>query len=460
MKKITFLLVLLVNCTLAGAISKNGDFKLAVFLSDATPPVGHMLATGDWKRAESIEVPLEVRGFVLLCPDEKPVVFCSVDWAEIRNDAYKRWCQVLSEAAGTDPSRVMLCSIHQHDTPLADLNAQHILKQFNSPYDLIDLDFHERVVQAAAEAIRKSLKKTQIVTHIGYGMGEVKKIASNRRFILPDGTPSYNRSSACSDPTAQNAPEGDIDPFLRTLSFWNGKQALCALSIYSTHPMSYYRTQKVNPDFPGMARTRRQSDNKEIFQIYATGAAGNITAGKYNDGRHENRPVLADRLYQGMNEAWENTKKQPLRSLSFRTANVKLDPRQSKGYTREELERTLRSEGGAQEHGLAALGLSWLMRAEKEGGAGIIEFPLLDFNNGLVNLLILPAEIYIEYQLFAQKVNMDTFVMAAGFGECAPGYIPIERAWKENDHNLDTWSWVATGMEERIKTALSGLLKR
>jgi len=354
----------------------------------------------------------------------------------------------------------MLCEVHQHDTPLADLEAQHILERFHSPHQMLDIVWHERVVQSAAAAIRKSLANTQTITHIGFGKGEVKKIASNRRFILPNGTPSYSRGSACNDPIAQNAPEGDIDPFLRTLSFWNGDRAVCALSIYSTHPMSYYRTGKVNPDFPGLARTRRQADDTSIFQIYATGAAGNITAGKYNDGSHENRPVLADRLYQGMIEAWENTKKQPLTSATFRAATVRLEPRQNKSFTREDLEKNLSTEGDARKHNTAALGLSWLLRVEKDGGSAIIEFPLIDLNNGQVNLLILPAEIYIEYQLYAQKVNPDSFVMTAGFGESAPGYIPIERAWSEWDHNLDSWCWVAPGMEDRIKKALYGLLKR
>ncbi len=434
-------------------------FKLATFLADGTPPLGHMLITGGCNYVESIEGRLEIRGFVLLPPDEKPIVFCSVDWVDIRNDAYKHWCNVLSKVAGTDPSRVMLCEVHQHDTPLADFEAQHILERFHSPYKMLDLAWHEGVVQSTAAAIRRSLANTHTITHIGFGKGEVKKIASNRRYILPDGTPGYDRGSTCKDPIARDAPEGDIDPFLRTLSFWNGDRAVCALSIYSTHPMSYYRTGKANPDFPGLARARRQADDTGIFQIYASGASGNVTAGKYNDGSHENRPVLADRLYQGMTEAWKNTKKRPLTSATFRAATVKFEPRLSQGFTREELEKTLSTEGDAAKHTAAAMGLSWLERVEKEGGSALIEFPLLDLNKGQVSLLVLPGEIYIEYQLYAQKINPESFVMTAAYGESGPGYIPVERAWRENDHNLNDWCWIAPGMEERIKKALYGLLR-
>ena len=34
-----------------------------------------------------------------------------------------------------------------------------------------------------------------------------------------------------------------------------------------------------------------------------------------------------------------------------------------------------------------------------------------------------------------------------------PGYIPIERAWKENDGNLSDWCWVNPGSEKRMTEA-------
>lgn len=442
------------------SVAEDKPFRLATFSADVTPPLGHTLFTGGWEKAESILSPLEARGFVLLPPEGKPLVFCSIDWAEIRNDAHQRWRKVLAEAAGTDPTQVMICAIHQHDTPLADLAAQKILQRYKSPHQVIDLEFHERSVQAVAKSLSEGLKNPTTVTHIGTGKGKVDKIASNRRYLLEDGTVKYNRGSACTIPEAKAAAEGDVDPFLKTLSFWNEDQAVCALSIYATHPMSYYRTKKVNPDFPGIARAHRQRDNPEVFQIFANGAAGNVTAGKYNDGSHENREMLAERLYQGMLKAWNDTEKHPLDSAGFRSSTVKFPPNQRPGLTREDLVKTLSQEGDARQHGMAAIGLSWLERVEKEGGSGIIDLPLFDFNGGQAELLLLPAEIYVEYQLFAQQVRSGSFVMTAGYGQCAPGYIPLERNWKEKDSNLHGWCWVAPGVEKPLKKAISDVLKK
>jgi hypothetical protein len=47
-----------------------------------------------------------------------------------------------------------------------------------------------------------------------------------------------------------------------------------------------------------------------------------------------------------------------------------------------------------------------------------------------------------------------------GYGECAPGYIPIERAWAENDSNLHDWCWVAPGAERALTQALEMALKK
>lgn len=46
-------------------------------------------------------------------------------------------------------------------------------------------------------------------------------------------------------------------------------------------------------DFPGLARRQRQADLPVVKQIYASGSVVNVTAGKYNNGARENRPVLA-----------------------------------------------------------------------------------------------------------------------------------------------------------------------
>ena len=60
---------------------------------------------------------------------------------------------------------------------------------------------------------------------------------------------------------------------------------------------------------------------------------------------------------------------------------------------------------------------------------------------GGAHLVLLPAETFVQYQLWAQQMRPDSFVMTAGFGECAPGYIPTAQAASEGYE--DHYSWIA-----------------
>ena len=84
--------------------------------------------------------------------------------------------------------------------------------------------------------------------------------------------------------------------------------------------------------------------------------------------------------------------------------------------------------------------------------------PVLDLGPAVIALL--PAEAYVEYQLLAQKLRPDSFVLVAGYGECGPGYVPTERAWAENDSNLAYWCWVNPGSEKRMREAMTKAVAR
>jgi len=428
-------------------------FSLATFRTEVTAPLGHPLMGGGITPAKRVEDPLFALGWILLGAG-KPIVYVAVDWCEIRNDAYDRWRQALAEAVGTERVRVLVSALHQHDAPISDLAAQTLLEKHNAKGAICNLEFHEQAVQRVAKAARASLEKASPITHIGFGQAKVEKVASNRRFVDETGKVRYDRMSRATDPKIRAADEGTIDPFLKSLSLWNAEKPLAVMNAYATHPMSYYGGGEVSADFVGMARRKREADEPRVMQIYVSGCSGNVTAGKYNDGARDNRPVLADRLYQGMKAAGQATKKHALTKVQFRSTSLKLAARSSKGFRSDELMERLKNDQRPFGQCLAALGLSWKQRVE-QGQA--IDLPVVDF--GPAQFAILPAESYVEFQLFAQTIRPDVFTMVAGYGECGPGYIPIERAWKENDGNLHDWCWVDPGSEAAMKDAITKALR-
>ncbi len=433
----------------------SADYRLATFTADATPPIGHPCLIGNIKPATTIVDPLEARGFVLLGPDE-PLVFVTVDWCEVRNDAYERWRTVLAEAAGTRPSRVLVACVHQHDAPLFDLRAQQLLDGVGLHKALCDADFHERTVQRAAAALKDSLPTARRVTHLGMGRGEVREVASNRRVRMADGKWRWHRMSATRDPAIRGQPVGVIDPWLRTLSFWDGDRPVLALHAYATHPMSYYGQGEVSTDFVGMARARRQKDDPAVFQLYVCGCSGDVVAGKYNDGSRENRPVLADRIYRAMVEAWSVTRREPLTQLGFRAAALRFSPRDEGDFTEAALKKRL-ADGSAvtYQRVLAAMGLSW---RERVAAGRPIDLPGVDF--GAAQLVLMPGETFVEYQLMAQRLRPDSFVMCVGYGECTAGYIPTQQAVEEGFMEGEIWSWISPQAPDVLAAGVGQAMRR
>ncbi|MGE4181697.1 MAG: hypothetical protein AB7J34_17890 [Limisphaerales bacterium] len=429
------------------ASSRRTRLRVASFAADVTVPIGHGMMGGAWL-SKSVADPLEARGLILAGIGD-PVVFVSVDWCEIRNEAYRRWQDVLAAAAGTSPERVMISTIHQHDAPVADLDAERLLRERGLAGTVCDPEFHEAAVQRVGSAIREALPDLRPATHWGMGRARVEGVASNRRYVMPDGQVRFDRMSATRNVFAIEADDGVIDPWLRTLSFWDGDRALAAVSFYAVHPMSYYGQGEVSADFPGLARRRRAEEVPGVPQVYVSGCSGNVTAGKYNTGARGNRGVLAERLRLAMAEAWRSTVRAPVGAGDFRVAPLVFEPRSSRGFTEEDLMSKLTASAKPFDQCLAAMGLSWRRRVVS---GSRLEVPYLDL--GGAGILLLPGETYVDYQLWAQALKPGVFLCVAGYGDGATGYVPTERHWAEQDTNLSDWCWVAPGSEARLQAAI------
>jgi hypothetical protein len=186
--------------------------------------------------------------------------------------------------------------------------------------------------------------------------------------------------------------------------------------------------------------------------MYVSGAAGDTTAGKFNDGSPANREILAGRIYDAMAAAWRATERHPLGAVDFRTTPLDLEFRKGEHYTPEELRRVVMDTGAdTRDRILAAMGLN--SRTIADCGRPIT-VPCLDL--GLALIVLFPAEAFVAYQLLARQMRPDAPVMSIGYGECWPGYIPTDDAFREGFE--DHWLWVAPGAEGRIAAALQRLL--
>ena len=428
--------------------------KIATFEADVTPPIGTPLCDALVVPAKEIVDPLSARG-VILFTGEKPIVFVAVDWVGIGNSGHLAFRDAIAKAAGTTRDRVCVHCLHQHDAPGCDFEADELLSKHNLGGKLFDPAFARKALDRVAKAVEKAAEKPRTVTHVGTGKAKVEEVASSRRVMGDDGKVKYVRYSATKDPKVRAEPEGLIDPYVQTLAFFDGDTVLSIITYYATHPQSYYGKGGVSCDFPGLARNRRERDLPGPLHVHFNGAGGNVTAGKYNDGAIENRMVLADRLAKGMKEALTSIKKESIDAskVSWRVASPVLPV--SKLYnTKDLMAKVADKELKEPDRLRAARNFVWARRCEAGEKIDIQGLKL-----GSAYVVHMPGELFIEYQLAAQKMQPDSPVMMAAYGDYGMGYIGTAIAYTQGGYETGPVSRVAPAVEDVLMKAMRDVLK-
>jgi hypothetical protein len=455
MHRILSLLAFVLALFSAPAHAGEAPLRIASFEADVTPPLGTPLCDALVQPAKEIVDPLRARGVVLLTT-EKPIVLCALDWVGVGNSGHDEFRLALARAAGTTKERVCIHCLHQHDAPGCDFQADAVLASYGLGNKLFDTAFARKAIQRVADAVGKAIQNPRTVTHIGLGKAKVEKVASNRRVMGSDGKVKYVRYSATKDPKIRDEPEGLIDPYVQLLSFWDGDKPLVSITYYATHPQSYYGKGGVSCDFPGLARGLRDRAVPGVAHIHFNGAGGNVTAGKYNDGNPLNRMILAERLAKGMQEAFDSVRKVPVQSadVDWRVTAVALPL--SKLYSSKELQaRVADANLPVADRLRAARNLVWAQRCEAGDKVDIACLHV-----GPAYVLHMPGELFVEYQLAAQRLRPEAPVMMAAYGDYGPGYVGTAIAYTQGGYETGPVSRVAPEVEEGLLRAMRELLLR
>ncbi|MFC2087373.1 hypothetical protein ACFLSA_04360 [Bacteroidota bacterium] len=414
---VIFIMIQLIFCgsfskSYASGVGETNTYQLSTFEIDVTPPMDYKLNYG--KVLKTYDLGLRAKGIILLGSGQ-PIVLVAIDWIGISNESHDAFRIGIANAAGTIPERVAVQALHQHDAPWGNLENHYV---------------QESLIRLETE-IRKSMQHPQEVTHIGFGEAEVYKIASNRRILSENkDTVRAMRYTSCPNPSLRAEPEGTIDPMVSLISFWNDDKPLAVLTSYATHPQSYAGTNAPNPDFPGIARFMRQLAVPDALHIHFTGAGGNIGAGKYNDGSHENRVIFANRLADGMQRAWDASQKNinTISLINWTAESVALPPDTIDGSRA-------------------------YIKYYKGGGKLCLQ--CLKVNN--TRMLFLPGELFVEYQLAAKNMRPDLFVAVAAYGNCGTGYVPTAIAFERGGYEPSAAN-VTADAEEILMNAMKVLL--
>jgi len=345
---------------------------------------------------------------------------------------------------------------------MADFGAEKILLDVGFKPQGLDGTFAREALHRLEAAVHTSLDHLEPITHIGLGEAPVYKFASNRTILDNAGKFLGTRWTACTDSVLRAAPEGVIDPIVSLVSFWNEDKPVAVLSYYASHPQSYWGTYIANSDIPGVARLLRQLAVPSALHVHFDGAGGNIGAGKYNDGSHENRLILGERLADGMKRAWDATRREPItaKEIAWTVVPVALPPAKflEKMQSRLRVAKDTFVVSNKPRSDLInddAQRLSWLRRCQAGKKIDVTCLTL-----GRARILHLPGELFVEYQLAAKAERPDLFVAMAAYGDYGPGYIGTAIAYQQGGYEVTEYasSNVAPEVEGVLMAAIKKLL--
>jgi hypothetical protein len=429
------------------SIASAAGVKVAPFQADATPPLGAPLI---WVTpAAVIADPLWAKGMVLES-NGKRYVMCVVDWCGIGGSAHQQIRARIAKAAGADPAAVELHVVHQHTAPYLEGDGQNKMAKLESPPLLYPQSAIDALAGRIAAAVEKARASLVPVDSIGIGQAKVDRVASYRRIRI-DGKLVSRVSTAGKRKEMADAPEGPIDPWLRTITLAQGTKPVVRLHYYTTHPQTFCCEGTVTADFVGTARDAAEKEDG-VAQVYFTGAAGDSTVGKYNDETPEKRKELAGRLLEGFRASIRATKYQPLKSATWRTLSLKLPGRpESDPLLKTYREKMNDTKATAPERLRGAIAVAYSERTRP------FDISVLDLGPAMI--LHLPGEPLLEFQRFAMQQRTDKFVTVAGYGDIGPGYICPDLAHQEGSYEPSA-SNTPPGTEKIVKAAIEKLLAR
>jgi hypothetical protein len=432
----------------AGALLQAAPLRVAAFKCDATPPLGEPMIWAT--KLDSVVTPLLAKGVVLEDGTNR-YVLCVFDWCLIGNESEVSFRETLAYAVGTPPSCVSVHSIHQHAAPYADEGAHRLLDASPKPLPHLSERYLADLRARLAEAASGAAKRLEVFDRIGSGQGRVERVASARRLKDANGKPLTRYSTGAKDKAMAQAPEGDIDPMLKTITFARGDKPLVRLHFYATHPQTFCCDGRASADFIGEAREDLEK-SEHVPQIYFTGCAGDVTVGKYNDGSAEAYGGLKQRFGEGLKAAIAATRFEPAKAMHWRTDGVSFPLRAAKAEVLAESKAWLEDSKQADSLRVykGAMRLAFVERLERP-----VEVSSLQL--GAIWIVNLPGEPMLEFQRLAQRLRPGKFVAVAGYGDCGPAYICTDQALAEGGYEPSS-SNVGRGAEQALGESIHRLL--
>ena len=262
--------------------SDDNTFRAGAARVDITPLPGVQLAgdIGRFRPTEEIRDRLHANALVLETRGER-ICLLSLDLLGVT----KHWSDEIRQRAsarfGLNADHVVVHAVQNHAAPSLGhffvkdecrlIPAEHLWLRGG------DDAYHEPTTQKCVQAIGEVTAKLEPVS-VRVGRGIDGRVASNRRFIMRDGS-AVCHPAAC-DPDILHV-EGPTDPEVGVMTFVSRRdETVAALLHHTCHPCHGYPHRFVIGDWPGAwSQLMRKACGDECVALVINGCCGNIHHG-------------------------------------------------------------------------------------------------------------------------------------------------------------------------------------
>lgn len=281
---------LIVGTLLCVPSTARGQLRAGAARIDITPPVGVALDGSISKNGvvTSVHDPLHARALVLDDGTTK-IAMVVVDQCMTGRDVFDAAKDLISQAIGLAPNRMLMAATHTHAAP----------RTIHIGTDQVDEEYHRELGDRIARAVIAA-NENLAPARIGYGSFGKPDLIACRRFICDPGSVARNPfgvsgeriKSVAGKSTAIVGPAGPTDPQFSVLSVQHQDGTpLCLLGNFSVHYCGGYQRGAVSADYFGYfssaieAKLASQSAHPPVVGIMSNGTSGDTGAFQNRDGK-------------------------------------------------------------------------------------------------------------------------------------------------------------------------------
>jgi neutral ceramidase len=423
-----------------------------------TPPEGTPLAGYYSERgSKTVLDDIYAKAIVLELGDTKAaLVVC--DLISLPRHTVTEARRQIEAATGIPGSHVMLSATHTHTGPV--LARESSLDELVGATSDLGRRYTEKLPERIARSVAEANQKLT-PARASVALGREEGLSFNRRFVMKDGSVSWNPAKRHPDIAR---PAGPIDPAVGVVYFDTPKNVPVATYVnFAMHPDTV-GGEGVSADYPGvLAKLLAGYRGPDMVTVFANGCCGNINHRDISWLDPQKGPQEAHRIGTRLAAAALRTapdlKPVAADTLRIRSEMVKLPPAPiSEADVAAAKEVVKRVKDPKTKFLDKVQAFKVLDVAAHRGRPWEVEVQVITLGDQ-VAWVSLPGEIFVELGLAVKKGSPYPHTLLAELANGSIGYIPNKPAYPQGNYEVVS-ARCASGSGEMLVEAALRLLRK